>query len=65
MTTRFWPAIWVVTLSTTIRERLVLAADLLRRRGGHKLRILMLGDGKDYEKCHGLSVAGSLMRAFC
>jgi len=36
-------------------RRLVLATDLLRKSTGFKLRILMLGDGKEYPECHALA----------
>jgi glycosyltransferase involved in cell wall biosynthesis len=36
-------------------KRLVLAADILRRYKCHKLRILMMGDGGNYNECYTLA----------
>jgi FkbM family methyltransferase len=36
-------------------KRLVLAADILRKQGSHKLKILMVGDGLQYPECHKLA----------
>jgi len=36
-------------------RRLVLAANLLRKRGHRKIRILMIGDGLEYQQCRRLA----------
>ena len=57
-TMKCWPDTWVVTAFYHDSERLVLGGRMLRKQSGHKLRILMLGDGKDYYKC--AAMAGRL-----
>ena len=44
-------------------ERLILAADILKRQGNNNIKMLMVGVGKDYKKCHQMADERGLLNS--